>query len=1244
MAGLRVSKIVVLFTLCLTASISLPAIGVHRSQTTPRQSTPTIASSSSSTLILNTTGASLTSGIVDSAAGYAYFGTAGRPATIFKIRLSDFTNVANLTLSTGNAALAAVLDSSREIAYFGMDTGQIVEVNLTSFTNTTSVTPGLGGITAGAIDPGNGFAYFGTMTGNILRVRLSDLTVNKTLTLNPQNSIASAVIDTANGYAYFGASGCGPNIYYTPPNVVVKVRLSDFSIVAQLDPGVDCLTSAGIDPSGGFVYFGSSSVGGSRIIRISLADFSIKDVLTPASGGFVSSFVLDPTRGLGYTFGGLFVTTFRLSDFSQIGSEVHSFFLSRSVGVLDPATGYAYFTLSVYQASSGTTGAVLRISPGSLPSSDFSLAPSPARISFQDGGVGAAYINVDSNNYTGTINLSASVFSNYALQPSVDVLQPTLTLISNGENSSILTVSAPIQDDIPAATFVITVTGTSGLVSRSVSFEVTITPGASHFVPIINSPSLAMNPYANDSSIALVTHTGFSGTVNFTATITPNGPNAPTVNVNPSSATVNLPTETYTGVSSLYVTANSNTATGQYEVDVTATSLNETHTAQLCVLVIPHGSIQFCLLSNPNRLVLGAGQTRLTLITQYMPHPPFNASMYLGTINLAANVVSGPSNTGLTATLNPATFPLPHVIPGPQQLETTLTVTASPTAPPGDYVLRISSTNGTITGTLDITVTITASPVEGIPSVFPGDWAGYQVSSTWSSTPTSLPVIPQIAQYLGSYAAVFRVGATVGNETAGLLSTAYLNGTVNVQEISGNTFTGSPALFPWVVGSSLTFNTTAYRVFGGASRLATILNVTASSTGVTVTGSWTWDYQTGILLDYQLTVQGTGNLGTINGQVHVRMVDTNLWAPTAPYFAVRPTQPFLTVEQYTTTNTRISIASTNSFNGRVTLTIQSLPSNPSVSLSINNTLSIQPGQTSNATLTVYSSIPGQFIVLVNATSGSQFHLALLGMTVVRLLPPTLTISVGPNPANTGESVTLNFTIHSDVTVSHVTINWGDGTTSSPSPAPTNVSEECLIPEREFCPSWGSHIYTTTGSSTSHTYVINMTATNNAGEGFATVTEIVNDRAPIVTITAISPLQAFLGEQVRLNFTAIDLDGTVSSVSINWGDGSNSYIVISSATPLVYSYTKTGTFTITITATDNSGSTSQASTSILIVNAPPAQAAAILGLAPLAFYSLIGIGVAVVVAGTLLTLRRMRKHTTRLGPSMASRSTGLDALF
>lgn len=67
--------------------------------------------------------------------------------------------------------------------------------------------------------------------------------------------------------------------------------------------------------------------------------------------------------------------------------------------------------------------------------------------------------------------------------------------------------------------------------------------------------------------------------------------------------------------------------------------------------------------------------------------------------------------------------------------------------------------------------------------------------------------------------------------------------------------------------------------------------------------------------------------------------------------------------------------------------------------------------------------------------------------------------------------------------------------------------------------------------------INVTATNNAGQGSGTVSETVNDRAPTLAITSVSPNPAKPGQLVRLNFTASDPDGTVGMTWVDWGDGS-----------------------------------------------------------------------------------------------------------
>ena len=186
------------------------------------------------------------------------------------------------------------------------------------------------------------------------------------------------------------------------------------------------------------------------------------------------------------------------------------------------------------------------------------------------------------------------------------------------------------------------------------------------------------------------------------------------------------------------------------------------------------------------------------------------------------------------------------------------------------------------------------------------------------------------------------------------------------------------------------------------------------------------------------------------------------------------------------------------------------------------------------------------------------------VTVTAVSPPTISITnVSPNPASTGQMVTLTFTVSSTATVTGITVNWGDGTTLDSLPG-TATSD--------------SHSYANTGNAMSQTFTITVTATNSGGPGTATTTETVNDRSPLVTISTVSPNPANTGQLVTAAFTAADPDGTVSSISVNWGDSSVPDILPGTATSDTHTYAATGSFTITVTATDNSGSTGSATTS------------------------------------------------------------------
>jgi plastocyanin len=200
-----------------------------------------------------------------------------------------------------------------------------------------------------------------------------------------------------------------------------------------------------------------------------------------------------------------------------------------------------------------------------------------------------------------------------------------------------------------------------------------------------------------------------------------------------------------------------------------------------------------------------------------------------------------------------------------------------------------------------------------------------------------------------------------------------------------------------------------------------------------------------------------------------------------------------------------------------------------------------------------------------------FHVTMVGKLVINAAPnpPTVNISkLSPNPANTGTPVTINFTVTSPTTVTGISIDWGDGTTTHPSPTATS----------------DTHSYLTVNSK-SEAFTINVTATSSSGHGSATASETVTDRPPTLTITNLSPTPASTNQTVTISFSATDPDGTLSSLTISWGDGSASDTLPASARSDTHKYNTTGTFTISVTATDNTGSTSHVTSPPLTVTTP-----------------------------------------------------------
>ena len=302
-------------------------------------------------------------------------------------------------------------------------------------------------------------------------------------------------------------------------------------------------------------------------------------------------------------------------------------------------------------------------------------------------------------------------------------------------------------------------------------------------------------------------------------------------------------------------------------------------------------------------------------------------------------------------------------------------------------------------------------------------------------------------------------------------------------------------------------------------------------------------------------------------------------------------------------------------NVRVSLFNASYQTTP---IAVQNTDSSGQASFYNLTPGIYNAtMTGQTIV----TSSSKETILPGWTTQVRvyvtfsLLPRMNFVGINPSPVVTGTLATLTFNVTSPTTLSGISIDWGDGTATHPSSTPKS----------------DTHTYTTTGNHGSQMFTINVTATNSAGQAFLTVPETVLDQPPVLTINKLSPVRADTGQMVTISFSANDPDGTLSSLTVNWGDGSAPDTLSPTATSDTHSYTGAGSYTINLTATDNSGSTTHVSSSLLVVilpSSPAAQAPTILGLAPTEFYGALATILIIITTGAFLAFRQTRKGPNR----------------
>lgn len=225
------------------------------------------------------------------------------------------------------------------------------------------------------------------------------------------------------------------------------------------------------------------------------------------------------------------------------------------------------------------------------------------------------------------------------------------------------------------------------------------------------------------------------------------------------------------------------------------------------------------------------------------------------------------------------------------------------------------------------------------------------------------------------------------------------------------------------------------------------------------------------------------------------------------------------------------------------------------------------GQTYQHTYTTAAN----FTIQVSATNGDgTFQLGTVAVQS-HIDPPTIAIS-GPNTVAEGSTYTLQLgaiTNNASQTIDGYRIAWGDGVTADVAGLP---------------PATLTHVYA--DGTASRTITLSLLSGSTPYVNPASKTVSVTDVAPTATLTA--PSSVAEGTSFTLNVALTDPGAdTVSTYTLNWGDGQSDVVNSSVPATLTHTYAnEAASRTITLTVTNEDGTFTAGTTTLQVTNVAP----------------------------------------------------------
>lgn len=776
----------------------------------------------------------------------------------------------------------------------------------------------------------------------------------------------------------------------------------------------------------------------------------------------------------------------------------------------------------------------------------FALSAAPNSLAISQGSSGTSTITVTPEyGFTGNVNLSVTGL-------------PTGVTASWGTNptsgSSVLTLT--VSNSAPASASTLTITGTSGSITTTTTLALAVQ--APSFT-LSSGGSVAIGLGSNGSTFVFVNDLfGFNGSVNLSVSGLPSGVTA-SFSPNPT-----------TSGSTLTLTASSTATVGNSTLTVTGTSGSLTATTTVALSV----NAPSFTLSGPVQMDIGQGSSNTGWVY-------INSQFgFTGSVTLS---VSGlPS--GVTALWNP----------NPASGNSQLTLTASNSAPVGQYTITVSGKSGALSATTTFILgvhvpTFTLSgggsvtlgqgtsttsyvyvypqygftgsvnlSVSGLPS---GVTASFSPNPTTSNTTLTLTA--------SSTAATGQYTLTITGTSGGQTATTTLSLGIFAPTFTISSY-GSVTIGQGTSSSSYVFVNPEYGFTGS-------VNLSVSGLPSGVTASFSPNPTTGSS-QLTLTASSTAATGqytaTITGKSGTQTATTTLSIGVyVPTFTISAGS--LTIGQGTSATSYINIFPQYGFSGNVNLSVSGLPSGVTASFSPNPT-------TYSSTLTFTASSTatlGQYNVTITGTSGSQTVTTTLTLGVY---VPTFAL-YGGGVVNLGQGTTgssyvtvypqYGFNGNVNLTVSGLP----SGVTASFSPNPTTSSSNLTLTASSGAAT-GQYTLTITGTSGTTTASTTLTLgvypqSFTIGVGLNSFS--INEGATDTGNVYVYPQYGFSG---NVTFSATNLpNGVTATFSPNPTTG-NSVLTLAasdSATP--------GTTNVIITGT--SGSQTASTTFSLTVNTP-----------------------------------------------------------